>query len=142
MTRTKKSEPGKIVVSANRPQIRIMSNGDDHLRLAIPSVSRTALALAHAIVSAFLSGITDEQLQQMLAPTIAPGDRLLTCLVITVELTRFGAPDPAVGLGRKSAGIRRARIELLGKALTDAARRICTPLYGAEPAYDVVEVFE
>jgi hypothetical protein len=121
-------------VSNKRPQIKITSNGDDLLQLVVPGVTRQALALAHAIVGAFLCDITDEQNVQIHAPKIAPGDDLLTCLVVTVELQRFG-PTPF-----PSASVRRTKLAFLSKLLREAARRLCSPLYGGEPTHDVIEV--
>jgi len=121
-----------IVSSSNRPKLRIQ-NLVASIRFVIPGYNWQTVALAHAIAGQVLIEAGDMCWPWLLAPRVDPGDRLLTCTVVTLDLRLFGE-----GLTRSEQPELEGRMVVLSRHALDAARRVVKPLGAREPTHDVV----
>lgn len=126
-----------IVVTTNRPKIQIRHAGW-FVRLTIPAYSRRTLALAHVVTGALFAEITDAQWDQ-LELVIGAGDHARTCTTIDISIKRELRAQIEARDGDQLGAITRDKLGFLIRPLREATLRACTPLYGGDRTYDIVE---
>ncbi len=120
-----------LLVSNNLPKIMVRPHGDG-VRLTIPGYNRDTVALAHAIVAIFLGDISEHVWTLIMTPRVDPGDRLMTCTMIGIDLIRV------LPIGTVEPSAFRARTQTITDLLRDAAVRACRPGYTRHSTHNVL----